>query len=327
MFSELAVGYLFLGGAGAGGCAVAALLSLLIGRDDLTPALQAQFRSGEGRLFRAFLSPLLVASLGALLVGVACLLADLGQPGRLLLLAFSGKITHLTVGAWALVLCAADAALLLLVWRGAARITAALFRAANGLLLALALVVALYTGLLLSSMTAVPLWSGAALPALFLVSALSCGLALAAGLASVTEAARTFATTLHRLQAADMAVIALEAALVAAWLAWVPAADATATAQAASQSVAQLVSGPLAPAFWGGFVAVGMALPFCVEAVATAAWSARPVAPGAITLRRETWRRASLAAASLSVLAGGFLLRYLVVTAALQPISVVAPLL
>lgn len=189
MFSELAVGYLFLGGAGAGGCAVAALLSLLIGRDDLTSALQAQFRSGEGRLFRAFLSPLLVASLGALLVGVACLLADLGQPARLLLLAFSGKITHLTVGAWALVLCAADAALLLLVWRGAARITAALFRAANGLLLALALVVALYTGLLLSSMTAVPLWSGAALPALFLVSALSCGLALAAGLASVTEAA------------------------------------------------------------------------------------------------------------------------------------------
>ena len=326
MFSELAVGYLFLGGAGAGGCAVAALLSLLIGRDDLTPALQAQFRSGVGRQFRAFLSPLLVASLGALLVGVACLLADLGQPARLLLLAFSGKITHLTVGAWALVLCAADAALLLLVWRGAARITAALFRAANGLLLALALVVALYTGLLLSSMTAVPLWSGAALPALFLASALSCGLALAAGLASVTEAARTFATTLHRLQAA-MAVIALEAALVAAWLAWVPAADATATAQAASQSVAQLVSGPLAPAFWGGFVAVGMALPFCVEAVATAAWSARPVAPGAITLRRETWRRASLAAASLSVLAGGFLLRYLVVTAALQPISVVAPLL
>ena len=327
MFSELAVGYLFLGGAGAGGCSVAALLSLLIARDDLAPALQAQFRSGEGRLFRGLFSPLLVASLGALLLGVACLLADLGQPARVLLLAFSEKATYLTVGAWALVLCAATAAFLLLVWRGAVRATVATFRVANGLLMALSLVVALYTGLLLSSMTAVPLWSGAALPVLFLVSALSCGLALATGLAAVSETARTFATTLHRLQTADMVVIALEAALVAAWLTGVPAADVTATAQAAAASAAQLLSGPLAPAFWGGFVAIGLAVPFCVEATAAAAWSARPAASGAITLRRETWRRAALAIASLSVLAGGFLLRYLVVTAALQPISVVAPLL
>ncbi|WP_169301837.1 NrfD/PsrC family molybdoenzyme membrane anchor subunit [Parvibacter caecicola] len=327
MFSELAVGYLFLGGTGAGGCMVVALLSLLIARCDLAAALQAQFRSGEGRLFRSLLSPLLVVSLGALLLGVACLLADLGQPARVLLLAFSGKVTHLTVGAWALTLCSVAAAWLLLVWRGVVAASPSLFRAANGILLALALVVAAYTGLLLSSLTAVPLWNNAVLPALFVASALSCGFALAAGLASVSEVARTFATTLRRLQIADMAVIAIEALLLVAWLAWAPSTDATPTGQAAAQSAAQLLHGSLAPLFWGGFAAVGLLLPFCVEAVAAVVSAPRPDGAGASSLRRETWSRVSLVTAAGSVLVGGFLLRYLVVTAALQPVSVIAPLL
>lgn len=329
MFSQLAVGYLFLGGTGAGGCAVCALLALLVGQPDLAPALESRFRSAEGRLYRSFFSPLLVSSVGALLLGIVCLLADLGQPGRVLLLAFSGKITYLTIGAWALVLCVAVAAFLLVVWRGAVSVPSLIFRAANCLLLVFALVVALYTGLLLSGMSAVPLWNSGVLAALFLASALSCGLALAAGLSAVSEAARTFASTLRMVQIFDVAVIIGEAALVVWWLATVPAAGATPTAHVATASTALLLKGGLAPLFWGGFVAIGLALPLCVEA-ASVAISGRGCFSATscrTTFRRETWRRVSLVVAAVAVLAGGFLLRYLVVAAALQPITALVPLL
>ena len=47
MFGELIVAYLFLGGTGAGACAVLAALGLLADRDDVARGMRERFRDGD----------------------------------------------------------------------------------------------------------------------------------------------------------------------------------------------------------------------------------------------------------------------------------------
>lgn len=330
MLSELVVGYLFLGGCGAGGCLVAAILSLLIAGEDLRPALESRFASCAGSLYRKFVLPILVASLGALLLGVVCLFADLGQPGRILLLLFSGVVTHLTVGAWSIVVCFLTGAFLVLAWEGVVPAGVACFRIANGLLVAVSLVVAIYTGLLLSSVAAVPAWNSGWLAVLFLISAISCGIALASGVSVLSEGGRCFARALGRLAKLDMAVIVVEAAVVALWL-LVPAfSGETVSAQAGDASFAALTAGALAPLFWVGFCGLGLVLPFVVEVASTLRMTlpSRGGAPHAVNTQQAgslAAMRTGLLVSAIAVLVGGYLLRYLVVAAAIAPVSLLAP--
>ena len=58
MFGELIVAYLFLGGTGAGACAVAAVLGLLADGADVRQGLAARFRDGGNGRPGAYRRPL-----------------------------------------------------------------------------------------------------------------------------------------------------------------------------------------------------------------------------------------------------------------------------
>ena len=261
------------------------------------------------------LAPGYAAALVALALGMVCLLADVGRADRLLLLLTSPALSHVAVGAWSLVVCAALAVLAGLAWAGLARRWRfAAVRVLQAALALAALAVMLYTGLLLQSLNAVPLWATPWLPALFVLSSLSCGMALVLAAAQLTGAASAFATVLGRLAAVDAVVIMLEAVVLAAFAGTALAGiggdflvDRTAEALAASAEA--LVAGEAAWLFWGGFVLAGLAVPFALDVALARLRRPRPV----IAL-----------VTAACVLAGGLIMRYCVVEAGMHPLLAMA---
>lgn len=164
--------------------------------------------------------------------------------------------------------------------------------------------VAAYTGVLLGDASvAFPLWYPLILPILFLVSAASTGFALVLIIAhfkahdELDDIAFTAKTA--------VALPALEALLVVALLGTVSIASGSA-APAAVASVGALLTGGYAPLFWVGFIAVGLALPI-VQALDR-------------TMKAKKGAKQAdcfALAGEAGVLIGGFLLRYLIVMAAL----------
>ena len=136
MFSELVVAYLFLGGTGAGALLIAAVLMLLADERDVSRGVVVRFRDNGSAAYRRLFVPILVASLVVLVLGALCLAADVGRLDRRLLLAVSSPSNYLVVGFWALLLCGALAAAMLLVWLGVPSVPLPLFRALAVLLAA-----------------------------------------------------------------------------------------------------------------------------------------------------------------------------------------------
>lgn len=170
-------------------------------------------------------------------------------------------------------------------------------KALDYVMLVLAFGVALYTGLLLGVSNAYPLWNIAILPILFLVSALSTGFAVATLFGQLAAKDEAGGITFHRTLVVWLPVI--ELALVALLLI-VTASTSGSGSAAAQATIASLLSGSYALAFWGGLVVVGLVIPFVIE------FMAKKKEPGV----------GALMAAELCVLVGGFLLRYLVIMAA-----------
>lgn len=286
LFSSLIIWYLFLGGLGGGAYLVAWTLGILAAR-----------KGGPWALLHARVRmPLLVASLGSLVAGALCLFKDLAREEQALLLFSKPTLTPISVGTFTLsALIACATVLVVLGVRNpigtespAQRLVAAVGAAA-------ALVVVAYTGVLLSSMPSVPLWTSPALPALFALSALSCGVAAALAVAAFAEPdLERLRPALSKLMRADTALIALE--IVAAVLLCFHARNSP----AAAASLAALASGPLAAQFWIGFVLCGLAIPAIMESVPARSASAH---------------RGWCIVASCSVLAGGFFLRLCTVAA------------
>lgn len=306
MLSDLVVSYLFLGGAGAGACLVLSVLGLLVPRDLVTDRTGVRLRPTAR--YRKLLGPGFAAAFVLLALGVVCLLADLGNVERVILLFVHPTATHLAVGSWALAACLVLAAALGLAWLGFGAWSFLLLRIVEVLAALTAFVVMVYTGLLLQSLGAVPLWSTLWLPALFVASSLSCGIACLLGISQLTGAARAFDGTLRRLAAADAAVIVVEAAILAAFLYAASMAGAHAsngTEIAAAQSAHDLLEGDNAWLFWSCFVVLGLAVPLVLD-VALA--KCRRAMPGAALL------------AAACVLAGGFVMRYCVVAAGVHPV-------
>lgn len=162
----------------------------------------------------------------------------------------------------------------------------------------LAVCVAAYTGVLLGDAgVAFPLWNMAVLPILFIVSAASTGIALTVLITRFVAADEVAA--LPWLGKAGLVLPVLELALVIILLAVTGTAGGSAAAAAAA-SVGNLVSGPYAVAFWLGFVVIGLAVPFVLELMS----------------RRGSQSKALPVAGEACVLVGGFMLRYLVIMAA-----------
>lgn len=162
----------------------------------------------------------------------------------------------------------------------------------------LAVCVAAYTGVLLGDAgVAFPLWNMAVLPILFIVSAASTGIALTVLITRFVAADE--AAALPWLGKAGLVLPVLELALVIVLLAVAGTAGGSAAAAAAA-SVGNLVSGSYAVAFWLGFVVIGLAVPFVLELMS----------------RRGSQSKALPMAGEACVLVGGFMLRYLVIMAA-----------
>ncbi|MBS6940305.1 MAG: polysulfide reductase NrfD, partial [Slackia piriformis] len=161
--------------------------------------------------------------------------------------------------------------------------------------------VAVYTGALLGVCKTFPLWNNALLPVLFMVSALSAG-AASVLLVAVFRHADEF-NKAGVLKKFHFCLPIVETLLVAS-LCFITAFNST----AGFESVMSLVAGEWAVWFWLGLVFVGLILPTALET-----WllffSSKEF---------EESKKAHLisAASDAGVLVGGFMLRYLVVMAA-----------
>ena len=190
----------------------------------------------------------------------------------------------------------------------------------------LAVCVAAYTGVLLGDAgLAFPLWNMAILPLLFVVSAASTG--IAAVLLVTYLAAPDEVEALPFLPKAGLVLPVLELVLVAVLLG-VTAGSSGSAAAAGAASVANLVSGAYAVPFWLGFVVVGLVLPFALElarhrgagaskAAAVVGAAAPGAGPDGSAAAGAGSGKALALVGEAGVLVGGFMLRYLVIMAAL----------
>ena len=176
MFSVLAVGYLFLGGAGAGAIAVASILDLAWVKAPFGHA--SRIGIGEATPLERTVAVGMLAGFGALALGMLFLLFDLGRIDRVTSLLLRPSLSFLTVGTYTLAGLAACAALLVAVrFAYLPSVPRGAVRAVEAAAAVVAVVVMLYTGLLLQNTGAVALWSSPLVPVLFLLSSLSCGIA------------------------------------------------------------------------------------------------------------------------------------------------------
>ncbi len=175
----------------------------------------------------------------------------------------------------------------------------------------LALCVGAYTGALLGVCQTFPLWNNALLPVLFVVSAISSGAACVL-FAAVFRHADEF-NRVGVLKKFHFCLPIIELLLVAS-LCFITAQ----TNPAGAASVAAMISGDWAIAFWLGLVVVGLLLPTALE-IRLLFFSSKEF---------EESRPAHYISAfsDLGVMVGGFLLRLIVVMAAV-PLTVAMPLL
>lgn len=289
MFNNLIVAYLFLGGMGAGACAVLSVLSIVLLRSKSRTFGTRALASIPCRRLFGF-GFLLAAAVCA--VGAFCLLADMRRPDEVLVLLVSPTFTVVSVGAYVLaatILCAVVSGL---AWLGVFKIRRTTLRLIATVQVVLALAVMTYTALLLMTFWSVPFFSTPLIIALFLASSLSCGTAAVVLFAIVTRVWENFAVSMRRLALADAVIIAVEALVLTAFV--------LVSCQVAPESAARLIGGELAVAFWAGLVAAGLAVPFVLYVAECAVPAARvnPLLPAVL------------------VLVGGFVLRWCVVTAA-----------
>lgn len=164
-----------------------------------------------------------------------------------------------------------------------------------------AFAVAAYTGFLLGVVKTVPLWNNAILPILFVVSALSAGLAATSLVGLITN--REQFEKMWLVKKGHVILTVVELIVLITMLIIVSTGSSSGAA-----SVQSLVSGSYAPAFWIGLVAFGLIIPFCIEGY-----------PVFITKRVET-STTSLVLSVIGesgILIGGFLLRLLIITTAI----------
>ena len=164
-----------------------------------------------------------------------------------------------------------------------------------------AFAVAAYTGFLLGVVKAFPLWNNAVLPILFVVSALSAGLAATSLVGLLVDRERF--EQMWLIKKSHVILSAIEMVVLATMLVIVSAGSVEGAA-----SVYSLVAGQYAPAFWGGIVLLGLVAPFIIEGYLVF-----------ITKRVETSMTSMVVSVigEAGVLVGGFMLRLLVVLSAL----------
>lgn len=175
----------------------------------------------------------------------------------------------------------------------------------------MAFAVAVYTGALLGVCNTFPLWNTALLPILFLVSAMSAG-AASVLLVAVVKHADEF-NRVGVLKKFHFCLPIIELILVASLL-----FITSFNSPAGFESVMNLVVGEYALPFWLGLVVIGLIMPTALET-----WLLFFTAKEFEESRKAHWISF---VSDVGVLVGGFLLRLLIVAAAV-PVTIVVPLL
>ena len=220
--------------------------------------------------------------LALLMIGICGLLLilDLGTPSRFLNMLGTFKFWDpMSIGAWMLGLFGLFAFVSSALSLSPDESRAALRRKVSLVGIIFGFFLASYTGVLLSA-TALPFWRDARLMgALFLASGASTGMAAISLLLYLSgdSAGEGF----HKVKRADRFAIIFEMAVLALFLILLGSA------------AAPIVSGHLAPLFWGGLVALGLVIPLAIDLLGA--------------------RRVPAVVPAVLVLIGGFVLRYVVV--------------
>jgi formate-dependent nitrite reductase membrane component NrfD len=251
----------------------------------------AHFFSGIGAgawLLSALFEVPLGLWLGLVSVGLCSGLAHLGflgRPERFWRIVRRPHASWISRGIWCIaVFVASGAGYLLLDLPGAAR---ALLL---GLSLAGALGVLLYEGFVYAASLAIPFWRTPLLPLLYVAYGLRGG----AALLLVAGALGGAAFDLEAMEAVKLWVVVSTGVLVALLL-----VSARSRGGAAERSMRRLVFGPIAPAFYGGTVLLGIAVPIGLGL-------AHAFGTGGLAV---------LAAIGVASLAGDFYVKYCVVKA------------
>ncbi|TAK02244.1 hypothetical protein EPO44_08440 [bacterium] len=291
--------YLFLGGLAGGTMTVAALTDLL---------------AGSRERFQNFSKAAAYVTVPAIIIGGLSLTFHLGKPERGLAfpLFFTNYQSWMTIGGWILGAFAPLSIAYAAAWYfnlgRSVRVAMAVIGAPLGVLMSL------YTGFLLSAAWVVPanrwyvpLWDNTYLPVLFVLSGISTGLA-ASGLGALVAGRFRRISAGDRMSneawaVAEVASVADIAAILAEG-AWVYLFLASLSAGTLGQQLASklVTRGDLAPWFWWGFVATGLAVPLLASAIEKVG--------GRLFHARLEW---VLYAKFILVIVGGLMLRYIVV--------------
>ena len=258
MFSSLAISYLFLGGTGAGVIALVSFIDLFFLRRQrfasrkISPVFVASIRRIIGL---GFLLGLLLIALGTI-----CLILDLGRLDRVWALFFTPTLSFVAIGAYSLTILLLVTSLLVSLWfLYQTQFSRKVVQILEGIALAAAFAVMLYTGFLLQSMTGIQFWASPFVPVLFVLSSISGGAAVIFGCVPFLEIDQSLMTFTRWLIRIDIVVILLEALAAVGLL-------VTATGgEWAAFSVPLLIQGDLMLVWWVGFVGCGLLGPLFTE--------------------------------------------------------------
>ncbi|MCL6572768.1 MAG: polysulfide reductase NrfD [Bacillus sp. (in: Bacteria)] len=173
-----------------------------------------------------------------------------------------------------------------------------------------AVATAMYTGFLIGVVATVPLWNNAILPILFVVSGLSTGIA-----ATMLVSGLINKEVVHKVISVKKIHLSLLA--VEVFLIFTMFLITSKTNEAAAESVASLLSGEFSMMFWGGLITIGLLLPMVIETLELL--NARKMGHTEAGLQMAASGSHSIAGTLVtetSVLIGGFILRLLLLNAA-----------
>lgn len=170
---------------------------------------------------------------------------------------------------------------------------------------------AMYTGFLIGVVNAVPLWNTAILPVLFVVSALSAGIAATMLVSSLVNGKQV--SKVKSIKKIHLSLLLLEVFLIFTMF-----LITSSSSDVAASSVASLLTGDYKLLFWIGLVLIGLTIPIITESLEI--FQESKMKSSMVGLEVAATGSHSITSTLIVesfVLVGGFLLRYLILLAAI----------
>jgi len=294
------IAYLFLAGVGAGAVTVSA--SVLLRKGGFGASRFAIARLG------ALIGP------APVMLGTFLIIFELGQPFRAMNLFKLINLSPMSIGSWLLSVFIVISLLYALTfvppWAGPGDRLAPLRRTLAWICIPMGIGVAIYTGVMLGAMPARPFWNSPILAGLFVLSALSSGVAsiILLGVffknASTDPAVRAdYDNSNYILVTSDALLLGAEMLVVFLFLMF----GHLTIGDVRHAMAAILPGGQLAYMFWGLVVIVGLLIPFVIELF--------QILPRLLYEREFKTLVALEVIVPVAILVGGFALRYTIVIA------------